>query len=400
VVRVPAEVASRLRSGHPWVYREALGGRPMREAAGDSVEVLDPDGTSIGRGLYDPHGAIAVRLYARDKGPELKALLPARVDAAVRLREALLPGVGSGLTAYRVLHSEGDGVPGITVDRYGDYLVTHLFTPVALAYRDALYDALEQRLHPAAIYEQRRFRPINAEDSGSRGPAELARGSVAPVELQVAEGDAKFYVDVTAPLSPGLFPDLRAGRERVRQVASGRRVLNLFSYTGALSLYAALGGATEIVSVDLAQKAHARARRNFTASGVDPDKHEWLAGDAFKVMARFEERGRRFDLVILDPPSFSQSKEGRAFSAAKDYAELCRACLSVLAPGGLLFASSATQRLDAPDLDRAIGEAAVAAGQDLRVVDRLGLPPDFPTPAGFPEGAYLKALLAVRASGA
>jgi 23S rRNA (cytosine1962-C5)-methyltransferase len=361
----------------------------MREAAGELVELLDPAGEFIARGLYDPAGAIAVRILSRDPHEVVDAqALKRRVAAARKLREQLMPATGT--SAYRVIHADGDGIPGVTVDRYGDYLVAHLYTAAIEPLREMLYDALQAVWQPRAIYEQRRFRPQTGE--GQREPATLARGELAPVELEVQENGLTFVVDVTAPFGAGLFLDLREGRESVAARAEGKRVLNLFSYTGAFSVYAARAGASEVVSVDLAAKAHARARRNLQANQLPESKHDLIAGDAFKVLAKLAERERRFDLIVLDPPSFAQAK-GRVFSVQKDYRELCEACLAVAAPGALLAAVSNTLKISAEEIDRAIGDAAARACRYVRVVERRGLPPDFPVPAGFSEGHYLKYFL-------
>ena len=389
-VRVPADVATRIRGGHPYLFRDALGGRPLQQSAGDLVELVDPAGEFVAKGIFDPLGAIAVRVVSRNpEGVFDGETILRRVEAARRLREQVLtPDSGD---AYRVVHSEGDGIPGVTVDRYGEHLVVHLYSSAMEPLRDALYDALEKTWKPRAIYEQRRFRPQTGE--GQREPATLARGAVAPVELEVDEGGVKFVVDVTAPLGTGLFLDLREGRRAVATLAAGRRVLNLFSYTGAFSVYAARAGAREIVSVDLAPKAHARARRNLSVNGLDEGRHEFIAGDTFKVLAKMAERQRQFDLVVLDPPSFGQSKERGVFSVQKDYRELVEGCLAVAAPGSFLAACSNTLKISAEEIDRAIGDAAARSRRQVRVIGRRGLPPDFPVPAGFLEGNYLKFFL-------
>jgi 23S rRNA (cytosine1962-C5)-methyltransferase len=384
-VRIAGDVAARLRAGHPLVYRESLGARPMRESAGELLEVVDSDGNFVARGLFDPEGVVALRVVTRDPNEIIDGTaLRNRVEAARRLRVQL---IGNDTDAYRVIHAEGDAVPGITVDRYGDYLVAHLFTAAAEPLRDWLYDALEASYKPKAIYEQKRYKPQTGE--GQRAPAQLVRGEAAPVELEARECGLKFLVDVTAPLGTGLFPDLREGRRAVADRARGRRVLNLFSYTGGFSVWAARGGAAQVTSVDLAQKAHARARRNLQLNGLDEKSHEMIAGDAFKVLARMSERGQKFDLVILDPPSFAQAK-GKVFSVQKDYRDLVEASLSVAAPDALLACVSNTHKLPWDDLDRAIGEAAGRVGRFARVIERRGLPVDFPVPAGHAEGHYLK----------
>ena len=211
------------------------------------------------------------------------------------------------------------------------------------------------------------------------------------------EDDLKFVVDVTAPLSTGLFADLREGRRAVRQWASGQRVLNLFSYTGAISVYAQAGGATEVCAIDVAAKAHARARRNFTASGFDPEKPEHIVGDVFKVLARFLERRRTFDMVVVDPPAFASAaaRGGKPWSAMRDYSELITAALDVLAPGGLLAAASSTHKMTSEEFERSIADGAMAAGTRLQILDRRRLPSDFPTVPGFPEASYLKFIVAL-----
>jgi 23S rRNA (cytosine1962-C5)-methyltransferase len=395
-VRLAGDIAQRIRAGHPWVYREALGARPLAVEPGTVIDLVDDEGEFVGRGLYDADSAIALRVFARNPETAIDAALIAqRVHGAIELRKRVLDL--SRLGATRVVNAESDGLPGITVDRYNDYLVVQLYTAAVAGLRGALYDALEAALQPIAIYEQRRFKSL-AGDAPRQAAAELVRGTAAPVELEVVEDDLKLIVDVTAPLSTGLFADLREGRRAVRQWAKDRRVLNLFSYTGAISVYAHAGGASEVCAVDVAAKAHARARRNFAASGFDPEKPEHIVGDVFKVLARFVERQRRFDMVVIDPPAFASAaaRGGKPWSAVRDYSELIAASLDVLVPGGILVAASSTHKLNTQEFELSLADGALLAGTRLQIVDRRSLPPDFPTVPGFPEGNYLKFVVAVR----
>jgi 23S rRNA (cytosine1962-C5)-methyltransferase len=395
-VRLPGDVAHRIRAGHPWVYREALGPRPISPEPGTPIDLVDPDGEFVGRGVYDGDSAIAVRVFVRNPDITIDGqLVRDRVAAAISLRKKLVAFDKLGNT--RLINGESDGLPGIVVERYGDYLVAQLYTSAIASLRDDLYDALVEQLSPKAIYEQRRYRSLGGE-APRQAAAELVRGSAAPVELEVKEDDLTFVVDVTAPLSTGLFADLREGRRSVRQWAAGRRVLNLFSYTGAISVYAQAGGASEVCAIDVAAKAHARARRNFSASGFDPEKPEHIVGDVFKVLARFVERGRTFDMVVVDPPAFASAaaRGGKPWSAMRDYSELITAALDVLAPGGLLAAASSTHKMTSDEFERALADGAMDAGTRLQIIDRRPLPPDFPTVPGFPEASYLKFVVAVR----
>jgi 23S rRNA (cytosine1962-C5)-methyltransferase len=395
-VRLPGDVAHRIRAGHPWVYREAFGPRPLTPEPGTPIDLIDEEGEFVGRGLYDSDSAIALRVFTRSPETQIDGkLVRDRVKAAIALRRKILDL--DKLGCMRLVNAESDGLPGIVVERYGDYCVVQLYTAAVANLREALFDALEAELHPKAIYEQRRYRSLGGE-APRQVAAELVRGAPAPVELEVKEDDLTFVVDVTAPLSTGLFADLREGRRAVRQWARGRRVLNLFSYTGAISLYAHAGDAAEVCAVDVAAKAHARARKNFAASGIDPEKPEHIVGDVFKVLARFVERGRTFDMVVLDPPAFASAaaRGGKPWSAVRDYAELIAASLEVLVPGGLLIAASSTHKMNPSDFELALADGAQMARTHLQIIDRRPLPPDFPTVPGFPEASYLKFAVAVR----
>lgn len=397
-IRVPFDVARHLRLGHPWVYREALGTRLLRDEPGTLLDVVDQDGELCGRGLCEGEGTIALRMWSRDDRPVDAALVAARVKSAVALRRRFCDL--DALQCVRIVNGESDGLPAIAVEKYGDYLVVQLFSPAlagAPALYAALYDALEAELKPRGIYEQRRHRSLGG-DAPRQAGADLVRGAVAPVEIEVREDDLRFVVDVTAPLSTGLFADLREGRRAVRAHAKGRRVLNLFSYTGAISVYAHAGGAAHVTAVDVAAKAHARARRNFTASGFDAEKSEHIVGDTFKVLARFAERGTRFDMVVLDPPAFASAaaRGGKPWSALKDYGELVAAALDVVEPGGLIAAASSTHKVSSDEFDTALAEGAALARTSLKIIDRRGLPVDFPVSPAFPEGNYLKFAIGVR----
>lgn len=376
------------------MFRDALGARGVAEPTGSVVELLSGNREFVGRGYVDQDHAIAVRVIARDPETEVApgtGTIRARFERAAELRRVLF---GAALPqAMRVFAGESEGLPGVTVDRYGDFVVAQWLSGGALPWRDELYGAIESCWKPRGIYEQRRVRPLGG--GGPPEPAVRARGEEAPLELVIEDGGCRFGVDVTAPLGVGLFPDMRLGWAAVAARAAGKRVLNLFSYTGAFSVHAAKAGAAEIVAVDTAAKAHARARRNLELSGLADARHETMTADSTKALERFASRGRTFDIVVCDPPTFSHGPAGQ-FSVARDLAQLASASAAVLAPGGLLVLASNSTKLSAADLDRALGEGGADARVELRIVERVSLPPDFPVAPGFPEGNYLKVAIAVR----
>lgn len=392
--RVPPDVGARIRAGHPWIFRDALGGRGVTEPTGAVVDVLSGNREFVARGYVDQDHAIALRVLTRDPAERVApgaGAIAARFEQAVQLRWFSFGAQRP--QAMRLLSGESEGLPGVTVDRYGDFVVVQWLSAGALPWRDELYDAIERTVKPRGIYEQRRLRPLGGQAAPE--PAVRARGDEAPLEIVVEDGPARFAVDVTAPLGVGLFPDMRLGWAAVAARAADRRMLNLFSYTGAFSVHAAKAGARQVVAVDVAAKAHARARRNYELSGLDPAALEAITGDAGKTLARLTDRRRRFDLIVCDPPTFSHGPAGQ-FSVAKDLADLTAGCLGVLDAGGLLVFATNSTKVAAPELDRALAEGAAAARADLRIIGRVGLPPDYPVAPGFPEGNYLKVVIAAR----
>jgi len=395
VYRLSDDVARRVYLGHPWVFREAFGPRKIVEPTGSLVDLVAGNREFVARGYVDADHPIAVRVVSRRQEERVHpgaGAVAARFTRAVQLRWQLMGAQRP--TALRLFSGENEGLPGVTVDRYGDFVVVQWLSAGALPWRDELYQAINLQVAPRGIYEQKRSRSLGGQSAPE--PAVKVVGTEAPLDIIVEEEGCKFAVDVTAPLGVGFFPDMRLGRDAVAARAAERRVLNLFSYTGAFSVRAAKAGAAEVVAVDTAAKAHARARRNYELSGLDPNRMELINADAIKTLERFVDRGRSFDLVVCDPPTFSHGR-GRPFSATTDLSRLAGAAASVLVPGGLLAFATNAAKLSGLDVDRAIADGAASFGHDLRIVERLGLPADFPVHPGFPEGNYLKFVLAVKA---
>ncbi len=388
-IRIAAPAARGIRSGHPWVFRDSIMRAPADLAPGACMRIADEDGRGLGWALVEPEGAIALRVVSRDEQFVWNhSVVVARLDRALALRELFLDDGVRG--ACRLVHGEGDGLPGIAVDRLGDYLLIYKYSRAAEAWLDTLAQVLQARLSPAGIYLQDRLRPVSADDR--RPPAFHLGGKAAPPEFEIEEDGLRFVVDVTAPVSPGLFLDLREGRRMVERLAPGRRVLNLFSFTGAFGLRAVRGGATAVFNVDAAARSHARCRQNLAASGLDPQACTPLDGDVFKHLERLRVRSERFDLVVVDPPPFSRVGS-KVFSAQRNWEELVHAIVAVVNPGGLLLAVSNASKLAEDELLQAIGLGIVGGRREAVVLGECGLPPDFPVPPAFAEGRYLKAKL-------
>lgn len=385
-LKVNEAAARHLRSGHPWVFRESVRREVEGLEPGASIRVLDLDGRPLGWGLVEPQGAIAARIVSTD--PDFvwgEAAVVARVDQALEIRRRLLgPEVE---TAIRLIHGEGDGLPGLAVDRLGDFLLIYKYSRAADAFIESVQKHLFEQVKPEGIYVQDRTRTVAADQP--RPGSTLVLGKAAPPELTVGEDGLKFVVDVTAPVSPGLFLDLREGRRLFERLAPGRRVLSLFSYTGAFGVRAVRAGAAYVANVDAASRSHARCRQNLVASGLDAEACDPLSGDVFKHLERLRRLDERFDLVVVDPPPFSSVKDN-AVSALRDWEELVAGIVKIMSPGGEVLAISNAAKLSEDELLSAIGSGALRGGREVRVIGELGLPPDFPVPPAFPEGHYLE----------
>lgn len=381
------DLARHLRAGHPWVFKQAIAKVP-KLPAGAIVDIVD-HGRFVARGYFDPYSHIAVRVLTRDERETVDAaFFRRRIARALTLRAALLDR--SETDAYRLVHGEGDGLPGVIVDLYAGFAVLKLYSAGLTPHRATILDALRALvpgLKGIVGRDEVDCEPTEGEEGRPQGKS--LWGEAAPELVAVRENGARFLVDVLAGQKTGFFLDQRDNRRLVRDLARGREVLNCFSYTGGFSVNAALGGAKQVTSVDLDAGAIALARRNFKENGLSAESHDFLAADVGEVLKSFAAQGRQFDLVILDPPAYAKSQ--RAVEAAvAGYASLNRTALSVLKPGGILCTSSCTARVSGEAFLGAVKEAGFKAGVDLQLVHQRYQPPDHPVLLQFPEGRYLK----------
>lgn len=367
-----------IRAGHPWVYRDALRGLDPA-APGTVVTVRDQDGRFVGRGIADA-GPIGVRVWTTRDEPIDEAFVRRRVRDAIALRRRIIP---PGTTAVRLLHGEGDRLGGAVCDRYGEHAVLALDGDGVLAWREPI---------ARALIEEARLRGLLVR-TGRRGDkrTELVHGEV-PDELEVEEHGMRLLVDPWRGQKTGLFLDHRESRRVVRSLSEGMRVLNLYGYTGAFSIAAGLGGARRVDTVDVAEGALAFARRGWALNGLAPGLHETFAADVPRFLEEARARRATWDLIVSDPPSFAPNKAAKE-AALKSYRALHRACLRMLADGGLYLAASCSSHVDRDAFEQTVRDGAEKAGVVLQVLGRWGAAPDHPRLLAFPEGDYLKVLL-------
>ncbi len=386
-LEVKEGLGKHLKAGHPWVFRKGLAQVP-RIPPGSVVDLVE-GGRFAARGYFDPFSAIAVRVLTRDPAEDIDAAFFARALArCYESRQTLLDLTDTD--AYRLVHGEGDGLPGVIIDLYAGWAVLKLYSAGLTPYRGLIVEALRQAVPGLkGVVGRDEVGRDDAEGDDERGNGRMLWGQEAPRPLPILERGAKFLVDVYAGQKTGFFLDQRENRFLIRRLAKGRDVLNCFSFSGGFSVNAALGGAKSVFSVDQDEDAIALARDNFALNGLEPARYDFLAADVFDLLDSFKKEGRSFDLIILDPPAFAKSQKA-VDAAIAGYASLNRQALALLRPGGLVATASCSARVSPEAFFDAVKEGAYNAGVDLALVEERYQPPDHPLKLQFREGRYLK----------
>jgi 23S rRNA (cytosine1962-C5)-methyltransferase len=370
--------------GHPWVYANAIERLEGAAEAGATVSLVDDAGRFIGRGLYNPRSQIPVRLLTRQDERIDAAFFRRQVGAAKDLRVRLgLPSATT--TAYRLINSEGDDLPGLVVDVFGDAVVVQL-TTLGMAQRRAdLFDALEESLKPASLYEVAAASYADLEGFSSQ--TRVARGESRP-RVPCLEDGIRLEAEPLSGQKTGLFLDQRPNRVRVGQLARGARVLDVYSYAGGFALQAARGGAREVTAVDSSARAVARIEAHASANELSVRAVE---ADAFRFLETATPRS--YDLVVIDPPKFARARKDLE-AARKGYERLNALALNACAPGAILVTCSCSQNVEPDEFERILAAGAKQAGRRVRILERSSTGPDHPLPPAFTEGQYLKVLFA------
>jgi 23S rRNA (cytosine1962-C5)-methyltransferase len=326
-----------------------------------------------------------------------RAWLTKRIQAAINLRRVHAELGDSD--AYRLVNGEGDGLPGLTVDRYGDYLMVQAYCSGWQVHLKLVTQVLQELLAPTGIYEKSRpqkTRELEAV-SDSKQYGRLLAGTPAPNLLEVRENGLTFLVSLDKGLNTGLFLDQRRNRRDLMIRSKGKRVLNLFAYTGAFSVAAAASGASQVTGVDASPSYTEWARANFGVNRLNLRRHEFIVGDCLKVLADLARQKKQYDIILMDPPSFSTTSKSR-FTTRGGTSDMVAAALPLLASGGLMITSSNHQKVDVADYLKEVRRGALQAGCGLQVISLYGQPEDFPYPVTFPEGRYLKYAVCVKSA--
>lgn len=374
--------AARVRAGQPTLPLSSLGNTQGCEA-GRPVRLLDRLGETVACGIVDVENECVYLLTREDARAFDVAFFRERVRRAVHLRRLL--GLVDGVSAFRLLHGDGEGLPGFSVDVYGAYAVLCAPSRGLLAHARLLGDAVHSELDSLRGVVLK----VRSKDPRDRANKDEVLGERPPEKLVVRELGVPYEVHLLGSLNVGLFLDMREQRRELARLAPGRCVLNTFAYTGALSVTAALAGAASVTSVDLAAGVLAWAKANFQLAGLNGDdpRFRFEVADVRRFMEREVERGAHYDLIIMDPPTVAV--RASQWSLKRDYGPLVALATKLLpASGGLLWVSANTR--SGPSIMRVVDEGLRLAGRAGAVMDVAGLPPDFPTPAAWPDARYLE----------
>ncbi|MFM8266733.1 MAG: class I SAM-dependent rRNA methyltransferase [Ilumatobacteraceae bacterium] len=372
---------------HPWVFSGAVDRVEGSAASGDTVVVVAHDGTVLGRAAYSPESQLRARMWTFDDDTAVdERFIATRVVEAAARRNMI--SRRDSTDSHRVVFAESDGLPGVIVDRFGSVAVCQFTSAGAERWRGTVAEAVSSLVGVTDVYE--RSDTDARQREGLEPRSGVLHGGLPPADLVAHERQFRFPVDVVNGHKTGFYLDQRHGRHAVAEWAEGRRVLNVFSYTGAFSVVAAASGAEAVFSIDSSGPAHAIARHSATLNGVEIG--ELLEADAFSALRGLRDRARSFDLILLDPPKLAAS-ERHLDRATRAYKDLNLLAIKLLAPGGCLMTWSCSGAMSADLFQKVVAGAALDAGRSVHIVGRLHQPEDHPILLDFPEAEYLKGLV-------
>ena len=371
---------------HPWVFSGAVARLEGKAGLGETIDIVDHQGNWLARGAYSPASQIRARVWTFDRDESIDiAFFTKRLQQAQQWRNWL--AARDGLDSYRLIAGESDGMPGVTIDRFGNFLVLQLLSAGAEYQRPALLSALQALYPECAIYDRSDVAVRKKEGMElTQGPV---CGELPPDLLTIEEHGMKLLVDIKGGHKTGYYLDQRDSRFATRGHVKDKRVLNCFSYTGGFAVSALMGDCQQVVSVDTSQDALDVAKQNVALNGLDLSKAEFVRDDVFKLLRKYRDQGETFDVIVMDPPKFVENKNQLA-GACRGYKDINMLAIQLLNPGGVLLTFSCSGLMASDLFQKIIADAAVDAGRDVQFIEQFRQAADHPVIASYPEGLYLK----------
>ncbi|HEX9654571.1 MAG TPA: class I SAM-dependent rRNA methyltransferase [bacterium] len=378
-----------VRLHHPWIFSGAIARAGGNPEPGEIVAINDAGGAFLAWGYYNPQSQIALRLLEwQQSAPVDENWWRRKIGDAIHRRNHLFQR--DDTDSFRLVHAEADFLPGLIVDKYADFVVLQSQTAGIDRVKQVVVDTLIETLKPAGIYERgdqtaRRLEGLSHANG-------LLSGETAPDLLEIKENGLRFLVNLRHGQKTGYYLDQRQNRQRVASFAKNRTMLDAFSYSGSFGLYGRIAGATSIICIDSSPTSLDLLKKNFGINSYQVVEDELVHGDVFQVLRKFHEEGRAFDLIVLDPPKLAPTK-AQAGQAQRAYKDLNLSAMKLLSPAGILATFSCSSGITIEGFQQIVAWAALDAGREVQIMERLSQGEDHPVRLAFPESQYLKGLI-------
>ncbi|GMU95729.1 class I SAM-dependent rRNA methyltransferase [Ignavibacterium album] len=378
-----------LQSKHPWIFSGAIDKIDDVKQNGETVIIKSFDGAELALGAVSVHSQIAVRVWSFNSDEKIdKIFFENRIKTAIALREKIIDQ--NSTNVYRLINSENDLLPGLIVDVYNKYLVCQFLSAGAVFWKKEIVGILSELLKPKCIFER--------SDSESLVKEKLEKnvgvllGEEPPKLIEVKENNLKFFVNIKSGHKTGFYIDQRDNRKLLREFVKDKSVLNCFCYTGGFSLYAKSAEASHLTNIDSSSEALTLIAKNFELNNYSIDNVENIEGDVFKLLRKFRDENRKFDVIILDPPKFAESVS-QVTKAARGYKDINLLAMKLLNRGGFLFTFSCSGHISQELFRKIVDDAAIDSGRIVKIIRQLTQSSDHPVLSSFPEGLYLKGFI-------
>jgi len=378
-----------LERKHPWIFSGAIDKVEGNLTNGETVQIFTSNKALVGLGSFSPSSQIRVRVWSFDPEEKIDSdFFKSKIILASELRKQLIDT--SRTNAYRIINAESDGLPGLIIDRYSDFLVCQFLSAGAEFNKETIVEILADVLKPVGIFERSDVEVRTKE--GLQPVQGLLRGIVPDDLIEIKENGFKFLVDVKNGHKTGFYLDQRDNRKLISEFAKDKNVLNCFSYTGGFSVYALASGVEKVVQVEASASAIELSSKNLELNNLNSTLVENINGDVFEVLRKFRDERKPFDLIILDPPKFTESSS-QIQKASRGYKDINLLALKLLNPGGILFTFSCSGHVSQELFQKIVADAALDSGREVKIIKKLTQSSDHPVSLNFPEGLYLKGLV-------
>jgi len=374
---------------HPWIFSGAIAKVDGTPQSGETVTIQGTDGTVYGSGAYSPQSQIRVRMWSFHPDEEITpAFFHSKLKLALTLRTSLFKD--NPTTAYRLINAESDGLPGLIVDRYADYLVCQFLSAGVERWKETIVDQLNEVITNKGIYE--RSDASVRKKEGLTPTTGVLSGDEPPELVEITERPHRFLVDILHGHKTGFYLDQRDNRTCMAELSRDKEIVNCFSYTGGFAVAALKAGAKKVINIDSSAALLHLSDKNIALNDLDPHKVENCEGDVFTVLRKYRDAGRQFDIIVLDPPKFAESRS-QVQRASRGYKDINLLACKLLRSDGILMTFSCSGLVSRELFQKIVADAALDAGREVQILRHLSQSSDHPVATNFPEGSYLKGLL-------